>query len=92
MGGRLVRGTLYIVFETRPVWEEFVQGGGLEDVPADNVPSDGRGLLNYHYLWIILSVFLGQLFQSDGGGQACRSGANDKHITFQDFSGRTEAG
>ncbi|MNZ80097.1 hypothetical protein D3C78_987240 [compost metagenome] len=71
--------------ELFPVWEQLVQGTGLEHRAGEDVGADFRAFF-HHADADFATGFGGLLLQAAGGGQARRAGADDDHVEFHVFA------
>lgn len=55
----------------QPVREELLDGIGLDDGAGEDVGANLAGLLEEEDAEVLISGFVGELFEADGGGETC---------------------
>ena len=68
-GGRRALEAGWVIFR-EPVGQEFVEGGGFEDISRDDVGSDFACLFEEEDAEFFVAGFVGELFEADCGGEA----------------------
>lgn len=56
-----------------PVWQEFLDGGRLDDVTGKNMITDFASLLEEEHSEVFIAGFVRKLFETNGSAQSGRT-------------------